>query len=120
MKHHNTTPHTPRRTLLRSLAGMLALATGLASTTHAAEYYLKASQGSSNHWSSHTSDWTANPDGTGANPVVITNADTFDTNNRTVRTPALTYHAPKDFLRLFVANSGRCPVGIGYNSIRNF
>jgi endoglucanase len=89
MKHHKTTHHTPRRTLLRSLAGMLALAAGLVSTTRAADFYLKASQGASNSWAQPVTDWTANPDGTGANPASIGLVDTFDTNNRTLRTPAV-------------------------------
>lgn len=93
MKHHHTTPHTPRRTLLRSLAGLLALATGLASTAHAADYYLKVNQPHPNSWASPVTDWAANPDGTGAAPAAIAAPDTFYTNNRTLRTPAVGVNA---------------------------
>ncbi|MFH1500106.1 MAG: glycoside hydrolase family 5 protein [Verrucomicrobiota bacterium] len=84
---HTQTP--ARRTLLRSLVSLLALSTALTSTARAADWYLKASQGYNNSWATPVTDWTANANGTGANPASISAADTFDTNNRTVRTPAV-------------------------------
>jgi endoglucanase len=87
-----TKPHTPtpaRRTPLRSFVSLLALSAVLASPARAADWYLKANQGSANSWAQPVTDWAANPDGTGANPAAIGAADTFDTNNRQLRTPAV-------------------------------
>jgi aryl-phospho-beta-D-glucosidase BglC (GH1 family) len=88
MNNQKHTQIPPRRTHLRSLLSLFTLSAALTATTHAADWYLKASQGSSNSWAQPATDWTANPDGTGANPAAIAAPDTFDTNNRTLRTPA--------------------------------
>jgi len=90
MNNPKQTHTPPRRTLLRSFVSLFALSASLVATTRAADWYLKANQGASNSWLTPPSDWTANADGTGANPASISAADTFDTNNLQLRTPAVT------------------------------
>lgn len=102
MNNHKTNRPPPRRTRLRAFGYLFAISLGLVANTRAADWYLKASQGMSNHWSSDLADWTANRDGTGANPVSIGSDDTFDTNNHQLRTPAVSTNTtfPGGVLRL--------------------
>lgn len=101
----NNPKHTqipPRRTHLRSLVSLFTLSAALTATTHAADWYLKANQPHPNSWAAPVTDWAANPDGTGASPASISAADTFYTNNRTLRTPAVGVNStfPGGVLRL--------------------
>jgi hypothetical protein len=89
MTNHKQNHPPSQRTRLRSVVCLFALSLGLAATSRAADWYLKATQGRSSHWSSDLADWTTNRDGTGANPASIGSDDTFDTNNQQLRTPAV-------------------------------
>ncbi|MFA6289534.1 MAG: glycoside hydrolase family 5 protein [Opitutaceae bacterium] len=84
-------PVTRITTVLRRFAAPVAVLLALTTQASAAEWYLKQNQPASNSWNT-LADWTANPDGTGANPTSISPSDTFDTNNRTLRTPSGATH----------------------------
>jgi hypothetical protein len=71
----------------------LCALSGLPSILHAADWYLQANNGLSQHW--HTpSTWWSQPSGGGTNPTTITGADTFHTNGYTLRTPETANPSP--------------------------
>ncbi|TSJ78149.1 hypothetical protein [Rariglobus hedericola] len=84
------TPSIRLRFLLRLTLGA---ATGLVSTLNAADWYLQANSGLSQHW--HTpAAWWSQPSGGGTNPSSISNADTFHTNGYVLRTPETSVASP--------------------------
>ena len=66
----------------------LLLAAGAAcQATHAADWFLKANQGSTDNWNTLTS-WSSSPvSGAGTSPTAINAADTFYLNGKSLRTP---------------------------------
>ncbi len=75
------------------LALTLSALAGLASTLHAADWYLQANHGLSQNWNT-TSAWWSQPSGGGTNPTAIVGTDNFYTNGYTLRTPETSAASP--------------------------
>jgi hypothetical protein len=81
--------HPSYRALSRIVSVLLA--TSLATTSSATDWFLDKNQARYSSWDT-LADWTPAPDGTGTSPTALSSADTYHLNGFMLRTPEVNTH----------------------------